>query len=262
MPVVYVCTYSGGGMNIITIDNRKEDRETIFQQPGMRCAQAKEKLETRMGAGYWWGCERTSRCVARCCLDVAKHKPANHHHLFPSSFSFLFRWFHSVCVVPFCTKIHIRRCCSVGGPKVMGFRLSPLPHIMHRDQTNFFLFPKCVSFVCTITRRMIFRSWPATLAISSHANTTNTHTAPSTHLLSHSLGWEWQLEKWWKMDLFCPPCNVWRRDIFCHPRVISILYGTLDATIVVVQEREIESLHFILWYVGWWFDISADILAI
>jgi hypothetical protein len=125
-----------------------------------------------------------------------------------------------------------------------------------------FLFPKCVSFVCTITRRMIFRSWPATLAISSHANTTNTHTAPSTHLLSHSLGWEWQLEKWWKMDLFCPPCNVWRRDIFCHPRVISILYGTLDATIVVVQEREIESLHFILWYVGWWFDISADILAI
>jgi hypothetical protein len=50
-----------------------------------------------------------------------------------------------------------------------------------------FLFPKCVSFVCTITRRMIFRSWPATLAISSHANTTNTHTAPSTHLLSLSL---------------------------------------------------------------------------
>lgn len=31
MPVVYVCTYSGGGMNIITIDNRKEDRENIFQ---------------------------------------------------------------------------------------------------------------------------------------------------------------------------------------------------------------------------------------
>ena len=61
----------------------------------------RRRRRDRMGAGYWWGGERTSRCGARCCLDVAtKHKPANHHHLFPStkreSFSLFF--FVSVCV--------------------------------------------------------------------------------------------------------------------------------------------------------------------
>lgn len=130
----------------------------------------------------------------------------------------------------------------------MGFRLS-LPHII-QQQTNFSLSEMSRSYVCTITRRMISRSWPATLAISSHANTQiHTYTADCqgparTFSLSLSLCWEWHFEKWWKMDL-CPACNVEERHILSpksHHRHTH--FHMLHNTSFV----EIESLHFILYH--------------
>jgi len=214
----------------------------------MQQAQRKD----RIGAGYWWGWERTSRCAARCCLDVAKHKPANHHHLFPKKslsfhvciYIFFFFRFHSVCRPLFFLPIHIR---MLRRPESDGIpSLSPT-HNTTADKLFSF---RNVSFV-----RVYDHKTDDLSVVTCHfgyfkpRQHTNTHIhgwlpGPSTHLLSLSLCWEWHFEKWWKMDL-CPACNVEERHILSpksHHRHTH--FHMLHNTSFV----EIESLHFILYH--------------
>ena len=107
---------------------------------------------------------------------------------------------------------------------------------------------------------MIFRSWPATLAISSNANThihthTHTHTqreidcqlySAGTHLRTLSVYERMTLGKMVKDGSLSRV--MWRRDIlFCHPTVVIVTFTYAYRTILYVYNNS-----FRIWDGGNW----------
>ena len=225
----------------------------------------RNRRRDRMGAGYWWGGERTSRCGARCCLDVAtKHKPANHHHLFPStkreSFSLFF--FVSVCVSSlffFKKKKNSYKdvAAASAAAEVMGDSVLLLSHII--QQTHFSLSEMSRSYIRYDQKTDDLSVVTCHFGYFKQRQHTNTHThtrthteidcqlySAGTHLRTLSVYERMTLGKMVKDGSLSRV--MWRRDIlFCHPTVVIVTFTYAYRTILYVYNNS-----FRIWDGGNW----------